>query len=169
MTNKLRFSFSSDSNCFPSSKIDKNKHVYHLSVILFVDNSHFEIFAVNCEVPQLESWIIENSSFIKNEDLIISDTCQIQSGESFAQCLYRLLERDFSEDEEDEEFQWHNEIFSFRQRHSLRSALRGVDIPDVFIGTNHGKGEISLFNSNESWSHTFDLEDFLEEVRSSIK
>lgn len=75
--------------------------------------------------------------------------------DSLAETLARLTGREF--EDPSEEAAWDDQLYTFRQHHALRFALRGASIPDIIIGCNNAVGEISLAGQ---FAHLFDLADF---------
>ncbi|HEY0684625.1 MAG TPA: hypothetical protein VGD45_19980 [Steroidobacter sp.] len=51
-------------------------------------------------------------------------------------------------------------LHAYRTRHGLRFALRGVDIPNIYLGRHNSMHEISCAE-DPSWSYQVDLPQFL--------
>jgi hypothetical protein len=161
MKNKLRFKLCSAPNPYSNEHCSNTEKWGCLSIVLLKSNEEIDLLRTQWDMSLLINWFFENQVFLKNESLLVLDKIVLIQRESLAHCIQRLLDQNFSEEQEEEQEQWYEEIFNFRQRHALRSALRGANIPDIFIGTNYGQGEISLSTQNEIWSYSFDIDDFL--------
>ncbi|MDH5676011.1 MAG: hypothetical protein OEZ06_28065 [Myxococcales bacterium] len=72
-------------------------------------------------------------------------------GESIADAIGRF----YSDDTEPEEQEF-DAVLQYRQRHGLRFAMRGTDIPDVYIGFWNGRLEVSGSAGPGLWSEPID-------------
>lgn len=52
-------------------------------------------------------------------------------------------------------------VFEFRQSHGIRFALRGVDVPDIYLGCGPNGGEISGEIEGRRFVFCVDIRDFL--------
>jgi len=58
-------------------------------------------------------------------------------------------------------------VFRYRSSHGLRFALRGVDVPDAYLGRLCGRHyEVSCAEAGAVWSYQCDLPGFLKEIES---
>ena len=169
MENKLRFNLRSSPNPYLCSDQSTSEKWGCLSIVLLKSNEEFNLLQIQWDLCVLIRWLFENQSFLTSELLLIPENGSPLPDESLTQAIQRLLDREFSEDQESEEEQWYEAIFNFRQHHALRSALHGANIPDIFIGLNHGYGEISLCNSDENWCYQFDMNDFFNDFIEQVK
>lgn len=138
-----------------------------ISISLVTTNELIPLLQTKWNLLELKQWFAENQEFICSEVLSIDGISPLPS-ESLAQALKRLQERDFLEDEQDEEDRWFDILFEFRQRHSLRFALRGANIPEIIIGSHRGAGEISLSNEENDWFYLFDMDDFISDLQQKL-
>jgi hypothetical protein len=111
------------------------------------------------DILPLAGWFLRNHPAICNDPPALVENNRPLDSESLAQALRRLQDKDFSEKDEDEAERWFAEIFRYREKHALRFALPGADIPDIVLGNNHGRGEISCCDSS-IWSYSFDMDEF---------
>lgn len=168
MNNRLRFNLELKSHPY-SEEIGSQFEAWgYLSVSILASGNKISLLEVEWDLSFLAEWFIENKNFLRNETLSINKESLMPS-ESLAQALHRLQEREFSLLEEQEEEEWFDILFQFREHHSLRFALRGAKIPDIIIGCNHGVGEISLSNEEDDWSFLFDMDDFMHDLQKQLE
>jgi hypothetical protein len=164
MDNKLRFQLEID-NKDQQNELNAEKWGY-ISISLLIDNQLLPLLQIKWNLLELKQWFAENQDFIRSEVLSVAGISPLPS-ESLAQALKRLQEKEFSEDEQDAEDNWFDTLFEFRQRHSLRFALRGANIPEIIIGYHRGAGEISWSNE-EDWFYLFDMDDFISDLQHKL-
>ncbi|WNZ26899.1 hypothetical protein HJG54_34250 [Leptolyngbya sp. NK1-12] len=165
MDNKLRFQFELSHNI---QQNETNSEIWGcISISLLTDHQLVSLLQTQWDLSGLKAWFEENQDFIRSEVLSIDGSSPLPS-ESLAQALNRLQEKEFSENEQDAEDHWFDALFEFRQRHSLRFALRGANIPEIIIGYHRGAGEISLSNREDDWSYLFDMDDFISDLRQKL-
>lgn len=104
-------------------------------------------FSVKWDVQPIIQWFSENREYLFADKFPVS----------LAQRLSAFYEADEVTDELIEA------IYSYRTRHGLRFALRGVDVPDVYIGRTEIGIEISATAKSGGWSYPIDLEAFYTE------
>jgi hypothetical protein len=124
------------------------------------------------DLAAFAKWYLSNCRFLPEEELVILQNGKAFrpfEGESLAQALERLQLQDFPEGLEELEDKWLTQLYRYRQRHSLRFALRGADIPDITIGLNHGEGEISLCERGDKWAYNFDLQASMESLEKDLR
>lgn len=140
-------------------------------LIILIQETAREVLLLDTEwnLSSLCEWFIENRERLRCDTLWLEGKEQPFPSESLSQCLERLQDRDFTEDEEDIEEEWFNAIFKFRQHHALRLGLRGARIPDIIIGLNHGEGEISLSTENDEWCYSFSMNNFLADFSEKVE
>lgn len=131
-----------------------------------IDDSNEIIELLNWQwnVLCIFDWYINNKEYIFGTTLT-----EKKEDESIAEALQRLRDVDFGDDEEDDEFEWYSNLFNFWEKHSLRSALQGADIPDIIIGRSQNFGEISLSDDNIKWAYRFDICDFTLQFESELE
>lgn len=166
--NKLRFSLQNKAYPYPEEIISDSVRWGRVIISIFVKDNEFNLLDTQWDLSMLLDWFNENEQSIRHDALNDESLgIYVLQAESLAQAMSRLQERDFSDNQEALEDKWHDFLFDFRQKHSLRFALRGTDIPEIFIGINRGSGEISLCDES-MWSYQFDMEDFLSSVHKEI-
>ena len=169
MGNNLRFILKSLPHPYPYESSSVTEIWGMLSINLLNNGESIMLLETQWDMALLINWFCENEKFIQSEELIICEHLSLSISGSISKHINHLLERDFSEDEEDIEDKWYEEIFNFRQRHALTSALRGANIPDIFVGINHGQGEISLHSHDDSWCYQFDINDFISDFLNQVE
>lgn len=171
MANKLRFSLTLKDHPYPQEPSSRFEAWGHLAVTVLIDGEPVSLFETEWDLYLLAKWYIGCHAPSSDQKLVLSINEQQFSplpGESLAQALTRLQQRDFPEGEEDDEEYWFTTLFSFRRRHSLRFALRGANIPDIIIGCNRGVGEISLSSDQSHWAYNFEMNDFDLDLRPKL-
>lgn len=117
----------------------------------------------------ITEWFIKRRTALLHEPLSIEGQGPLAL-ESLAQAIKRLSEQGPDIDSDYEAHtRWHEAIFEYRQRHSLRFALRGADIDDIIVGNNHGHGEISLENDRQSWRYHFNISDLCHGIEQELR
>lgn len=134
------------------------------------DAQRISLLGIQWDVAIFSEWFADSWLSICKGELTIGDSKSlILPSESIAEAMRRLQDRDFLESEEEAQFTWFSELFNFREKHSLRFALRGTSIPQIYVGYNHYHGEISLATDTENWSYTFDMLDFCKRTKESLQ
>ncbi len=60
-----------------------------------------------------------------------------------------------------------DKIFNYRAAHGIRFALSGTDVPNIYLGKNNGRHEVSFFDGVISWSYEIDMKDFFNKIESN--
>lgn len=128
---------------------------------LFV-NSHSEeefqdILNIKADFNELAAWLSNYRSALLDETLPIEDSGLCSIAEVIAH--YYEDSKSMSNDQMDEQ------LYSYRLSHGLRFGMRGVDVPDIYLGIFGGHHEISFCANNEKWKHEINLLAFLDEVQ----
>lgn len=113
-----------------------------LSLIFRTDKVEILLLCTQWNFEEFAEWFAAYRNALCIEALSIAGE-QPSATESVAQAVQRFRAREFTDDETEAEFFWSDAISAYRAKHSLRSAMPGARIPDIFIGCNHGIGEIS--------------------------
>lgn len=108
------------------------------------------------DLSELISWFESNYEQIKSTELPIN----IIDNKSIANSIYSYYKT-----MEDDNNILIEAMYHYRRCHGLRFGMRGVDIPDIYLGKNGSAYEISLYNEGENWSYYFDLEVFYSSIR----
>lgn len=141
-----------------------------LSLCHVPDAKRISLLEIQWDIATFGEWFADSWLSICKGGLIIGDSNSlILPSESIAEAMRRLQGRDFLASDEEAQFAWFSELFDFREKHSLRFALRGTTIPQIYIGYNHDHGEISLAADTENWSYTFDMLDFCKQTKGSLQ
>lgn len=167
MLDKLRFDLELKPYPYPNDIIGRAESWGRISINVVRDTQEIPLLNSEWILVLFAAWFAGNKDNLSHETLSIAGNNSLPS-ESLAQALNRL-QRDFAESEEEAKYQWFSSLFEFRQRHSLRCALRGAAIPDIIIGYNRGSGEISLSEENEEWSYQFDMNDFCLDLQRKLE
>jgi len=173
MANKLRFDLTLKDHPYPEEPSERSSAWGHLAVYVLVDGEKKLLLDTEWDLYPLARWYVECHAPFRHQKLVLSKNGQPLSTkaparESLAQALNRLQLRDFDSGEEDDEECWFTTLFEFRERHSLRFALRGANIPEIIIGSKRGIGEISLSHPNHEWSYYFQMSDFDLDLRPKL-
>jgi hypothetical protein len=170
--NKLKVCMTTIPHPYPEEEISKDERWGRLSLVI-LDSALNESTLLDMDwdlLPFIE-WFNENKDILFTSFLICEELDMYPlPDESLAQALLRLQDRDFSEDDESVlADQWYEALFDFREHHSLRFALRGTKIPEIILGNNAGKSEISVSKGDYEWSYEFDENDFFQNIHESIE
>lgn len=168
--NKLRFNLKLKPHPYPKDPSASSEKWGSIAILILASEGEKLLLEWEWNLIQLAVWFAENEEFLNCDTLSANemDLFPLPS-ESLAQAINRLREQDFPEGNDDLEEQWHSTLLEFREHHSLRFALRGTDVPEIIIGCNRGVGEISLSTEDEEWSYSFDMADFLSDIRNKIE
>lgn len=130
--------------------------------IISGDDKH-ELLDWQWNVLTIAEWYIDNKKKLFNSTLP-----GVHENESLADALSRLRNVAFEDHEDNKEYAWHSTLHNYWNDHSLRSAMRGANIPDIIIGMNNLKGEISLSEDAVSWAYQFDSDVFKMQIESQL-
>jgi len=165
MNSQLRIELSSRPNPYPE---DPGAHLELWgSVALYVSSAREQtkLYATEWDLAQLVEWFLENrSNLCGNDPLTESIKLQSLPGESLAQALNRLQQREFADDEIDLAGQWHDYLLEFRRRHSLEFALPGSRMPEIILAYYQDSLELSRDDETDKWSYTVPAHDFCEHL-----
>ncbi|WP_414527657.1 hypothetical protein [Nodularia chucula] len=160
MNNKLRFELITKPHPYLNEKSSMFEEWGDIKILILFENKKLILLKTEWNMLEIVKWVIKNQHNFCNSIENIHEEIQVFANESLAKSLERLHQKDFYE-EEDSQDKWYEALYKFREQHNLRFAMRGSNIPDIVIGLNKGKGEISLYNEEHDWSYSFDIEDFL--------
>jgi hypothetical protein len=170
MSGELRFSFQLKPHPYPE---DPDAHLEawgFIHMYVLADGLPTSLLQWEWDLGIFAEWFAQNKASICTDVLSVNEQPESRPfpGESLAQAMNRLYDQDFPTEEE--EAQWYDALFAFRERHALRFALPGARIPDIFIGCNHGSGEVSLSTEvSEEWSYNFDMNRFCQHLTESLE
>ncbi|HEX2914899.1 MAG TPA: hypothetical protein VH186_29165 [Chloroflexia bacterium] len=143
-----------------------------LSLVLLKDNERETLFELEntwyFDLANFKEWFLECYEDILTEPMLIQGMSMLPS-ESLAQAHARLIDREFPEEQEEEMFEFDSALYNYRRKHNLRFGLPGVTMPAIYIGLNHGSGEVSVFNEDEQWAYQINLEDFCTDLRQKLE
>lgn len=120
-------------------------------------------------IDNFAEWFAESQvELCRNTEKIAGEA--LEPGESLAHALERLYSREFPDDAPDEILEeYYHELGEFREPRALHGGFRGLIIPDIVIGCNHGAGEVSLCDEGIEWSYAFEMTDFLQETQAKVR
>ena len=153
VTNKLRFDLALLEHPYPAVA-DAHLEVWgRLAIAVLVEGPkppfdyqmQVPLFETQWDLAELAEWFALHKDALCDLTLPSGDSYPaVLPGESLAQALRRLTNREFAEHEQGEQDRWYEALYQYRTQHSLRFAQRGSRLPDIIIGCNYGAGEISL-------------------------
>jgi hypothetical protein len=108
------------------------------------------VFSIKWNAAPLLEWICNNKDYILHEHFPASLAEMVAAFQAAENISDRCMD----------------EIYAYRTRHGLRFALRGVDIPDAYLGRTTLGYEISCADDDGTWSYLIDLGAFFKEVAS---
>lgn len=122
-----------------------------------VDQSGADIRVVSFfgEMQMFVDWLRCNSLYLLNEN----PPSALPDGETLAIRLRMFYENVDSNDDDQVD-----QVFEFRERHGIRFALYGYDVPNIFLGRRGESYEVSISEPDEEWGYDIDLRGFLVET-----
>jgi hypothetical protein len=110
-----------------------------------------DFFTIKWDINCLLDWVVENKNAILCEPFPSLGVV----GQSLAERISRFYDVvDPGDDAKDDA------MYEYRTRHGVRFALRGVDVPVIYIGLNSTGHEIS----GDGWACRVDMEAFIRDV-----
>jgi hypothetical protein len=150
---ELELRYSQLPHPYPSEPGARNEAWCAISFFI-VDNEVSEeylIFETQWDIKPLLQWFRENLPYIINNPFPIT----ITDGNCIAKEIF-----DFYETADVENEIQINSIFEYRRQHGIRFAMRGVDIPDIYIGIGFDGHEISCWNKESMWRYKIKIDSF---------
>ncbi len=163
------------------------KHVSELSdkwggltFTILTASESMVLLDVRWNVLEFAEWFVENWTFLCQHKLLIEGDA-IAEHENLSQAMNRLYDKDFELQADFD--RWHERLeeLSFWTHHSIRAGLDGAAVPDVLIGCNRGRGEISHMQRSPDpyngqgayakpgdWQYEIDIADFLRNASQEI-
>ena len=123
------------------------------------------LHAFEWELNPLAAWLARAPGALWQEALCVAGHGP-RPGESLAQAVARL--RAETPADEAAACEWADALWHFVDTHSLRRAFPGTALPELFIGCNHGAGEVSVHEAGQSWSAAFDMPPFVARLRAEL-
>ena len=115
-----------------------------------------EVICIKWDGEVLLRWLFDN-----RHDLL-SD---FFPGEAIEDHSIAAAIHDFYGNVDPENIDLMDRMFAYRESHGIRFALRGVDIPDVYIGKRRGGNyEISCADPGNMWMFEIDLQAFFDSL-----
>jgi hypothetical protein len=99
----------------------------------------------------------------RNREPLLNGRAPVEEGEfsSIAETIANFYENLDPDDNTNDMVQ---RVYDYRGSHSLRFALRGADVDDIYLGVFRDKHQISLWTDKVRWQFTIGLRQFLDEV-----
>lgn len=108
------------------------------------------------EFSSLIIWLRENKQSLLNDQIPIDSL----PSESIAETINRFYTKsDFKDANADS---LDGLMYNYRISHGLRFALRGFNLPDIYMGLANNNYSISCCEENQTWSYKFDMQHFLD-------
>jgi hypothetical protein len=101
------------------------------------------LFSIVWEDAELREWLSENRKSILSEDL----PAFAPDASCIAESIARFYDRE--PDPSESEF---DAMHAYRTRHGFRFAMRGANIPDVYVGLFRGKHQVSVIENGKAFS-----------------
>jgi len=114
------------------------------------------VLEISWDMLDLLCWFIDNKNALLVQE-IPSTNLYSSIGETIFN-FYEAMDDDFDDDK------LLDDVFEYRTTHGIRFALRGTNIPDIYIGVFNKVGTISFCDEKEKWSYEIDLANFLNNV-----
>ncbi|HZX59662.1 MAG TPA: hypothetical protein VFE54_13085 [Mucilaginibacter sp.] len=114
------------------------------------------VLEIEWDLLMFLSWFVENKNALLEQGIPLENKYS-SIGEAVYH-FYDAMDDDFDNDE------LLDGVYEYRVAHGIRFALRGTDIPDIYIGIFNKNGTISFCDNNEKWNYNINLADFLEKT-----
>jgi hypothetical protein len=145
-----------------------------LNIALEMPEETVSLFSVEWNLDDLAEWFADHKSAIANEAFPFHElNCSPASEESLAESLNRCSP--VSPEVFEEQFLQRLEVLQgYASRHSLWSALPGIQMPAMVVGRNRGEGEISVdrveaYQDMKGWAYAFDMDDFCTDLTEELR
>ncbi|MEN3753896.1 hypothetical protein ABC733_18260 [Mangrovibacter sp. SLW1] len=102
------------------------------------------LFKGRVDFQLLIEWFLDNEEDIKSLEIPVGHLTDMSIAEG-VHSIYENLDVDNDEVVD--------KMFDYRSSHCLRFASRGTDFPEIYIGKNGVRYEISIFNECEQWRY----------------
>ena len=110
------------------------------------------LFNIVWEDAELREWLSENRKAILSEEL----PAFAPEASCIAESVVRFYDRE--PDPAEAEF---DAMHAYRTRHGFRFAMRGANIPDIYVGLFHGKHQVSVVEGGAPFSSFVSLDALL--------
>lgn len=153
---KIKLSFNKKNYPYLDEPYDSSINWGEIALVIIENDVIIkEVFRIEWDINVFKIWLFENK---KN---ILFKECPIKNKKeaSIAEQIYYFYN---TEDDLDEDLV--DSMYYYRESHGIRFGFRGVDLDDVYLGTNNNVTEISLFNEFQSWVFKIDLNLFFNEI-----
>jgi hypothetical protein len=120
-------------------------------------------------LDDLAEWFAESGAALREEEFRIVGHAPLP-GESLAQAVWRLRQREFEYDDPAEP-QWFDALHAYWEHHNLYVPFRGArNVPSIYIGLNGGVGEASHYDLERgvAWAYRFDMAEFCDDLRQEL-
>ena len=114
------------------------------------------LFKGRVDFQSFIKWFLDNEEDIKSLEIPVKYLTRMSIAEGI-HSIYESL--DVNNDEVVDR------MFDYRSSHCLKFASRGTNFPEIYIGKNGVKYEVSIFNEREQWRYFFDIDDFIDELK----
>ncbi|MDR3715620.1 MAG: hypothetical protein P4L51_22650 [Puia sp.] len=124
-------------------------------------NPSRDIFRIQWDIIVFLEWVTDNKEALLSEELPsgIEDY-------SIARSIFEFYEN-VDPDSDDDLL---DAVYSYRQKHGLRFALRGVDIDEIYIGKFDGVMTVSFYkDDDEQYSSNVEVDSFFTDVQYCIE
>jgi hypothetical protein len=119
-----------------------------------------DILHIQADLNELAEWFGNNRDALLDEILPIGDFGFSSIAEAIGH-YYEDSEPKFNELMDER-------LYNYRLSHGLRFGMRGVDIPDIYLGIFGEHHEISFIGEKVKWKYEINLLAFLDEVQEKL-
>jgi hypothetical protein len=124
------------------------------------DEEFQDILHIQADLNELAAWFGKNRNLLLDEMLPIRNSAFSSIAESIA--------RYYGDSEPQSNDLMDERLYNYRLSHGLRFGMRGVDIPDIYLGIFGEHHEISFIGGNVKWKYEINLLAFLDEVQEKL-
>jgi len=117
------------------------------------------VLDIQWDAVVLIEWILNNQEYLISEEMPEDVLRRKSLAESIAE-FYEVMNPDKEEDDVAEQ-----KLYSYRERHGLRFALRGVNINDIYIGVFNGVGSVSFYDQDKVFNYFVRLDRFIRDAQ----
>ena len=111
------------------------------------------LFSIVWEDAELRKWLSENQKAILNEEL--------PAIAPQASCIAESVAHFYDKEPDPAEAEF-DVMHAYRTKHGFRFAMRGANIPDIYVGSFRGKHQVSVMENGRQFSSFVSLEGLFE-------
>ncbi len=161
----LKFKYRLITHPYANEESSENEIWAEIKLVIIDENSQFTkvVFDRQWDVLVFLDWISKNREALLNEKIPL----KLEGFSSIAKGIFSFY-KDLDPEIESEDVV--ESIYSYRQRHGLRFAFRGVDMDDIYIGRLNDMVTISQYSDDKNqWNFNIKADYFINDIENAIR